>query len=173
MNDGRLWTATCWTGEVTRCTEVRLTVIINVGVCTHTHTFTVDRCVNKYCIEASCYILFPSAQRKRSHKKVKGNAVPWRRMGSGCKSHFVELGNSWRWVVSFTSWPLYSRGKSPQYQLDRRLGGPHSRSGHCGDTSLHRDSNSDPSVVQPVASHFIDYAISALCSHKTRSSKMR
>jgi len=32
----------------------------------------------------------------------------------------------WRWVVSFTPRPLYRRGKSPRYPLDRRLGGPQS-----------------------------------------------
>jgi hypothetical protein len=33
---------------------------------------------------------------------------------------------SWRWVVNFMPRPLYPRGKSPRYPLDRRLGGPHS-----------------------------------------------
>jgi hypothetical protein len=37
----------------------------------------------------------------------------------------------WRWVVSFTPWPPYSRGKSPHYPLNRRLGGTQSRSWHC------------------------------------------
>jgi hypothetical protein len=57
--------------------------------------------------------------------------TPWRPMGSRCiDPHFLDLGSSWRWVVSFTPWPLYPRGKSPRYLLDRRLGGPQSRSGH-------------------------------------------
>jgi hypothetical protein len=30
-------------------------------------------------------------------------------------------------MVSFTSRPLYSQGKSPSYPLDRRLGGPQAR----------------------------------------------
>jgi hypothetical protein len=38
--------------------------------------------------------------------------------------HFLDIGTSWRWVVSFTPRPLYPRGKSPRYPLDRRLGGP-------------------------------------------------
>jgi hypothetical protein len=42
------------------------------------------------------------------------------------------LGSRWRWVVSFTPRPLYSQGKSPWYPLDRRLGGPYSRSGRGG-----------------------------------------
>jgi hypothetical protein len=46
-----------------------------------------------------------------------------------------------------------SPGKSPRYPLDRRLGGPQSQFGLYGERknlSL-RDSNSDLSVVQPVA----------------------
>jgi hypothetical protein len=35
-------------------------------------------------------------------------------------------------VVSFTPRPLYLRGKSPRYPLDRRRGGGKSRSAHCG-----------------------------------------
>jgi hypothetical protein len=42
-----------------------------------------------------------------------------------------DLSIRWRWVVSFTSRPLYPLGKISQYPLDRRLGGPHSQSGHC------------------------------------------
>jgi hypothetical protein len=42
-------------------------------------------------------------------------------------------------VVSFTPRPLYPQGKSPWYSLDRRLGGPQSRSGRGGE-----DKNSQP-----------------------------
>jgi len=35
--------------------------------------------------------------------------------------------------VSFTPRPLYPRGKSPCYTLDRRLGGRQSWSGHDGE----------------------------------------
>jgi hypothetical protein len=45
--------------------------------------------------------------------------------GRGCiDRRFLDLGNSWRRVVSFTPLPLYSRGKSSRYPLDRRLSGP-------------------------------------------------
>jgi hypothetical protein len=42
--------------------------------------------------------------------------------------HILDLGTRWVWVVRFTPQPLYSQGKSPCYPLDRRLGGPQSRS---------------------------------------------
>jgi len=40
------------------------------------------------------------------------------------KLDILNFGPRWRWVVSFTSWPLYFRGKSPRFPLDSRLGGP-------------------------------------------------
>jgi hypothetical protein len=36
-------------------------------------------------------------------------------------------------MISFTSRPFYPRGKNQLYPLDKRLGGPQSRSGHCGE----------------------------------------
>jgi hypothetical protein len=84
--------------------------------------------------------------------------------GSGCiDPHFLDLGTSWRWVVSFTPLPLYPWGKSPG-TLDRRLGGPQSRSGRRGEENILDPTgtrNSDPSVVQPVVSRYTDYATSA------------
>jgi hypothetical protein len=44
----------------------------------------------------------------------------------------LDLGIGWWLVVSFTPLPLYSRGKSPRYTQDGRLGGPQGRSGRCG-----------------------------------------
>jgi hypothetical protein len=56
----------------------------------------------------------------------------------------------------------FTPGKSPRYPLDRRLGGPQNRSGGHGKEEFldYRDSNSDPSVVQPVASRYTDYPAS-------------
>jgi hypothetical protein len=67
-------------------------------------------------------------------------------------------------VVSFTLRPLYPQGKSRRYPLDRRLGGPQSRSGRRGEEKILDPTgtrNSDPLVVQPVASHYTDRAIPA------------
>jgi len=41
----------------------------------------------------------------------------------------LNLNIRWKWVVSFTHWPLYPCGKSTQYPLNRRLDGPQSQSG--------------------------------------------
>jgi len=45
----------------------------------------------------------------------------------------ITLGFRWRRVVNFTPQPFISRGKSPQYPLDRRLCGPWSRSVRGGE----------------------------------------
>jgi hypothetical protein len=73
-------------------------------------------------------------------------------MSRGIAPRFLDLGTRWRWVVSFTSMPLYRQGKSPWYPLYRRLGGPQSRSGRGGE-----EKNSlslpglEPSIIQLVA----------------------
>jgi hypothetical protein len=46
----------------------------------------------------------------------------WR--SGGIPPRILDLRTRRRWVVSFTSRPLYTPGKSPWYPLDRRLGGP-------------------------------------------------
>jgi hypothetical protein len=52
--------------------------------------------------------------------------------GSGCiDPSILNPGIRCRCVVSFTPRPLNPRGKSPQYPLGRRLGGPQSRPGRC------------------------------------------
>jgi hypothetical protein len=53
--------------------------------------------------------------------------------------------------------PLYPLGKSPRYPLDRRLGRFQNRSGQRGEEKkfcTYRDSNSDPSVFQPIVSRY-------------------
>jgi hypothetical protein len=57
--------------------------------------------------------------------------------GSGCiDPHSLDLGTSCRWVGGFTPLPLYPRGKSPRYPLDRRLSGPQSLSGQRGEEKV-------------------------------------
>jgi hypothetical protein len=78
---------------------------------------------------------------------------------------------SWSRVVTFTLLPLYSRGKSSLYSLCRRLVGPQSRSrlyGGVKNSWPHRDSNSDPLIIQPVASSSSDYVTAALVTSVER-----
>jgi hypothetical protein len=93
------------------------------------------------------YVLLPRIEppssrvykRKVSLCLTKHNAMKtyW---GSGDIAPLIlVLGTRCRWVVSFTPWPLYPQGKSPWYPLDRRLGGPQSRSGRGGE-----EKNSQP-----------------------------
>jgi hypothetical protein len=46
-------------------------------------------------------------------------------------STFLDLGARWRCMISFTPRSFYSRRNSLPYPMDRRLGGPQGRSGHC------------------------------------------
>jgi hypothetical protein len=50
-----------------------------------------------------------------------------------CSSNILALSTCCRSVVSFTPLPLYPRGENPRYPLGRRLGGPQSQSGRCGE----------------------------------------
>jgi hypothetical protein len=50
-----------------------------------------------------------------------------------CIQHIRVYGLCQSRMDSFTLRSLYHRGKCPQYPLDRRLGRPHSQSGHCGE----------------------------------------
>jgi hypothetical protein len=55
----------------------------------------------------------------------------------GIYPHFLDLGPCWRWVVNFMPRLLYPQGKSPQYLLDRRLGGSQSLSGWFREEKIH------------------------------------
>jgi hypothetical protein len=84
--------------------------------------------------------------------------------GSGSIApRILVLGIRWRWVVSFTPRPLYPQGKSPWYSLDRRLGGPHNRSGRGGEEKNSQPPPGiEPQIVQPVAQRYTNWAITAL-----------
>jgi hypothetical protein len=52
----------------------------------------------------------------------------------GIAPHILNHGMRWRWVSGqLLTLATIPQGKSPQYALDRRLGGPHSQSGHSED----------------------------------------
>jgi hypothetical protein len=48
-------------------------------------------------------------------------------------STILDLGTRWRWVVRFTSRPLYPGERAHRYLLDRSMSGPQSRSGRYGE----------------------------------------
>jgi hypothetical protein len=78
----------------------------------------------------------------------EGKAVNYVRGRGGIAASILNLGARWRWVVRFTLRPLYSRGKSPQFQLD----GSQCRSGKCEKKNISYscwESSADSSVVQP------------------------
>jgi hypothetical protein len=61
-------------------------------------------------------------------------------LGSGgIAPRIIDLGTRLRWVLSFTPRSFYPQGRRPWYPLDRRLGGPQSRSGRGG-----KEENSQP-----------------------------
>jgi hypothetical protein len=76
--------------------------------------------------------------------------------GSGCIApRNLDLGTRWRWVVSFTTQPLYLQGKSPWYPFDRRLGGPQSRSGRGGEEESSKPlPELEPPIIQPIAQRY-------------------
>jgi hypothetical protein len=61
--------------------------------------------------------------------------TPWKRLGGeGVQLLLIhDLGTRWGWVVSITPRPRCTPGgQDPRYPLERRLGGPQSRSEHRG-----------------------------------------
>jgi hypothetical protein len=65
---------------------------------------------------------------------------------------------AFRRMISFTLRQPYPTGKEP-LPMDRRLGGPLSQSGGLEEEKileLYKGSNSHPSAIQPVASHYTD-----------------
>jgi len=59
---------------------------------------------------------YPLLNKTQRHEDVResGSIAP----------RILNLGTTWRSVVSFTLPPLYPRGSCPRYTFDMRLGGP-------------------------------------------------
>jgi hypothetical protein len=98
----------------------------------------------------------------------------------GIAPRILYLGTRLRWMVSFTPRSLYPQRKSSWYPLDRRLGGPQSRSGRGGE-----EKNSQPlpglelPIIRPVAQRYITelsrlrciiYAVDKLVLNNLRNS---
>jgi hypothetical protein len=74
-------------------------------------------------------------------------------------STIPHLAARWKCVVSFTLRPLCAWGGSPRFPLDRRLGGPESRSGRYGEKKNLSPAGNRITAVQPVAHRYTDCAI--------------
>jgi hypothetical protein len=98
--------------------------------------------------------------------------MPWKRMGERrYSSTILDFGTRWRWVVSFTPLPLYTRGKSLRYPLDGRLGGPQSQSGRCREEkNLFPLLGIEPPAVHPVSRRYTEWAIPAVSGINTEDS---
>jgi len=76
-----------------------------------------------FCVDVK---LFLTPQRENINW-CWGEYLVLRYMESGGRtSHIPNPSTRWSWVISFMLQPLYSFGKSPQYPLDKRLGGTQS-----------------------------------------------
>jgi hypothetical protein len=90
--------------------------------------------------------------------------MPWRCMRSGCMDpHSLDLSTSQRWVVSLTPNP-FTPGRMLPVPTEAEAGwtpvpvwATHRRENSWS----YWDLNSDPSVNQPLASHYTDWATSA------------
>jgi hypothetical protein len=81
----------------------------------------------------------------------------WASGGTG--PHILHLSTRWRWMVSFMTQLLYAQGKSPQYPLDRRLGGPRASLDTMVKRKIpnpHWELNPRMPTVQPIASFYTD-----------------
>jgi hypothetical protein len=65
--------------------------------------------------------------------------------------HFLHVGTSWRWVVSFTPRPPYTKGSCPRCPLGTSFAGPQSRCQQCVDMRvlMYPASKCGPSALQP------------------------
>jgi hypothetical protein len=79
----------------------------------------------------------------------------------------LNLGNRWKWLVSFTPRPLYPQGKSPWHPLDRRLMGPRAVLEAVVKKKIpspRGESYPRTPTVQPIGQHYTDWAITALAT---------
>jgi hypothetical protein len=96
-----------------------------------------------------------SLRRKSTHRKGEHHAMKAYWGSGGITPRILDLGTRWRSVVSFTHRPLYPQGKNAWYPLDRRLGGPQSRSGRCGEEKIPQPlPGLKHQIIKPVAQRY-------------------
>jgi hypothetical protein len=99
-----------------------------------------------------CFPMFWPAECL-SASLIKYYAMKMHWENGGIALCILNFGTRWRCMVSFLPWSLYPWGKSPQYPLDRGLGGPQSQCGHSGKekNSHHYLCQELNPVIQPIA----------------------
>ena len=101
-----------------------------------------------YKVKVKCTLV--QAQRlctgRTVHRGSRGIALP-----------FHDRGTRRGWRFSVTTRPLFTPGKDPLY---KRLGGPQGRSGEV--RKIPPPPGVDPRTVQPVASHYTEWAKKAI-----------
>ena len=115
--------------------------------------------------------LYFTVSRLDPVKGIKFNQFLRMREGILVSRGIVPLGLNldigWRWVVSFTLWPLYLRERMP-VPLNRRLCGLQSRSGHFGEKSVAPVGNRIVSSPQPWRASTLEWrkrnSVTVLCS---------
>jgi hypothetical protein len=114
---------------------------------------------------ASC--LYPELDECIAHPKILFklileliNLAPCREVvwrNGGIDRSILNLGIRLGWLVSFTG-----RSHYPRYPMDRRLGAPQIRPGHCQEIPLPcRESNTGSSTIQPVSHRYTERSIPA------------
>jgi hypothetical protein len=96
--------------------------------------------------------------------------MPWRSVGSRCTdTRFFDLGSSWRWVVSFTTlsvaFPSREQPRVPTAYVAGWTPEPAWTIWRSEHSRSFQNSNSDPSVVQPVGSHIPTTLPRLSCTH--------
>jgi len=101
---------------------------------------------------------------KSAHRKVTFTPMHWMKVyrAANVQLHSSTTSATAGWkVISLTPRPLFPLGKSPRHPLNRRLGGPQSRSGCFAEISDHSPTV-QTRIVQPVVQslHRLRYFLS-------------
>jgi hypothetical protein len=95
--------------------------------------------------------------------------MPWRHTEEwSYTSTILDLGTRYVWVVSFTPRTLSPRGSRSRHTLDRRLGGPQSRSGRCREKK-----NLDPTGIWTLAVQAVARCHTSLAILTTRDGRRK
>jgi hypothetical protein len=149
----------CWFGSLRNRSWVLLGVLV-----------ITERCTFEWPVEPWFYLTTLFELHRMNEYKIRSRDL-FLRSSLGCAwkgytkldPHFLDLSTSWRWVVSFTPRPLYTRERAPGTHCIGGWVDPRAGLDNIEKWKFwpYRDSNPELSVVQPVASRYTDCAIPA------------